>query len=130
MVSLRDPLRDTLEFRKFAWGCVGGCVILLLPLLKAFQYRVFARWVYTPLFAAVALFGALLVMGSGPTGSDAKVNLGPIQPVELIKILIILFLAGYFAENWERLRDLHQKAFVPAAHALSSRFLGLNTHCP
>jgi len=113
MVSLRDPLRDTLEFRKFAWGCVGGCVILLLPLLRVFQYRVFARWIYTPLFAAVALFGALLVMGSGPTGSDAKVNLGPFQPVELIKILVVLFLAGYFATNWERLRDLRQKAFVP-----------------
>ncbi len=76
---------------------------------------VFARWIYTPLFAAVGLFLALLVMGSGPTGSDAKVNLGPIQPVELIKILIILFLAGYFAQNWERLRDLHQKAFVPGS---------------
>ena len=113
MVSLRDPLRDTLEFRKFAWGCVCGCVILLLPLLRAFQYRVFARWIYTPLFAAVALFGALLVFGSGPTGSDAKVNLGPFQPVELIKIFITLFLAGYFAANWERLRDLHQKSFVP-----------------
>lgn len=113
MVSLRDPLRDTLEFRKFAWGCVGGCILLLLPLLRAFQYRVFAQWVYTPLFAAVALFGALLAFGSGPTGSDAKVNLGPFQPVELIKILIVLFLAGYFALNWERLRDLHQKAFVP-----------------
>jgi cell division protein FtsI/penicillin-binding protein 2/cell division protein FtsW (lipid II flippase) len=113
MVSLRDPLRDTLEFRKFAWGCVAGCIVLLLPLLRAFQYRVFSRWVYTPLFAAVALFGALLAMGSGPTGSDAKVNLGPFQPVELIKILIVLFLAGYFAANWERLRDLRQKTFVP-----------------
>ena len=115
MVSLRDPLRDTLEFRKFAWGCVVGCLVLLLPLLRAFQYRVFSRWIYTPLFVAVGLFGALLVMGSGPTGSDAKVNLGPFQPVELIKILIVLFLAGYFAANWERLRDLHQKTFVPRA---------------
>jgi cell division protein FtsW (lipid II flippase)/cell division protein FtsI/penicillin-binding protein 2 len=113
MVSLRDPLRDTLEFRKFAWGCVAGCIVLLLPLLRAFQYRVFARWIYTPLFAAVALFCGLLALGSGPTGSDAKVNLGPFQPVELIKILIVLFLAGYFAANWERLRDLRQKAFVP-----------------
>jgi cell division protein FtsW (lipid II flippase)/cell division protein FtsI/penicillin-binding protein 2 len=113
MVSLRDPLRDTLEFRKFAWGCVGGCILLLLPLLRAFQYRVFARWIYTPLFVAVGLFVSLLVLGSGPTGSDAKVNLGPFQPVELIKILIVLFLAGYFAANWERLRDLRQKSFVP-----------------
>jgi cell division protein FtsI/penicillin-binding protein 2/cell division protein FtsW (lipid II flippase) len=113
MVSLRDPLRDTLEFYKFAWGSVCGCLILLLPLLRIFQYRVFSRWIYTPLFAAVALFGGLLVLGSGPTGTDVKVNLGPFQPVELIKILIVLFLAGYFANNWERLRDLHQKAFVP-----------------
>ena len=113
MVSLRDPLRDTLEFRKFAWGSVCGCLILLLPLLRFFQYRVFARWIYTPLFTAIALFGALLVLGSGPTGTDVKVNLGPFQPVELIKILIVLFLAGYFAQNWERLRDLHQKTFVP-----------------
>lgn len=115
MVSLRDPLRDTLEFHKFAWGNILGCAILLLPLLRAFQYRVFARWIYTPLFVAVGLFLALVVMGSGPTGSDAKVNLGPFQPVEVIKVLIVLFLAGYFAANWERLRDLHQKAFIPAA---------------
>ncbi len=52
------------------------------------------------IFSGVGLFLALLVMGSGPKGSDAKVNLGSFQPVELIKILIILFLAGYFAANW------------------------------
>lgn len=112
MVSLRDPLRDTLEFKKFAWGVVIGCALLLLPLFRAFQYRNFSRWVYTPLLAAFALFLALLRLGSGPTGSDAKVNLGPFQPVEVIKILLVLFMAGYFAQNWERLRDLHQKRFV------------------
>ena len=115
MVSLRDPLRDTLEFKKFAWGVLIGCALLLLPLFRFFQYRVFSRWIYTPLFAAIGLFLGLFAFGSGPTGSDAKVNLGPFQPVELIKILIVFFLAGYFAQNWERLRDLHQKAFIPRA---------------
>ncbi len=113
MVSLRDPLRDTLEFKKFAWGVVLGCGILLLPLLRLFQYRNFSRWIYTPLLLAFALFLALLKFGSGPTGSDAKVNLGPFQPVEVIKVLLVFFMAGYFAHNWERLRDLHQKQFVP-----------------
>jgi cell division protein FtsW (lipid II flippase)/cell division protein FtsI/penicillin-binding protein 2 len=113
MVSLRDPLRDTLEFKKFAWGVLLGCAMLLLPLVKPFQYRSFSRWIYTPLLTAFALFLALLRFGSGPTGSDAKVNLGPFQPVELIKVLLVFFLAGYFAHNWERLRDLHQKTFVP-----------------
>ena len=113
MVSLRDPLRDTLEFKKFAWGCVAGCALLLLPLFKLFDYRRFAKMVYTPLLLALALFAALLVLGSGPTGSDAKVNLGPFQPVEAIKVLVVFFLAAYFAKNWERLRDLHQKSLVP-----------------
>ena len=29
--------------------------------------------------------------------------------MEVIKILLVLFLAGYFARNWERLRDLREK---------------------
>ncbi len=113
MVSLRDPLRDTLEFKKFASGVLLGCGLLLLPLFRLFQYRNFSRWIYTPLLVAFALFLGLLAFGSGPTGSDAKVNLGPFQPVEVIKLLLVFFMAGYFAHNWERLRDLHQKQFVP-----------------
>lgn len=110
-VSLRDPLRDTLEFRKFAWGVALGCSMLLLPLLRVFHYRRFSRWTYTPLLAALALFVLLFARGSGPTGSDARVNLGPFQPVELIKILIVFFLAGYFTRKWEWLRDLRTRRF-------------------
>jgi cell division protein FtsW (lipid II flippase) len=112
-VSLRDPLRDTLEFSKFAWGVALGCLVLLLPSLRAFNYQRFSTWCYTPLFAALALFILLMRLGSGPTGNDAKVNLGPFQPVEVIKILLVFFLAGYFARNWERLRDLREKKLLP-----------------
>ena len=112
-VSLRDPLRDTLEFKKFAWGAALGCILLLLPLLRFFQVRNFSHWVYTPLWLSLFLFAALLIRGSGPTGSDARVNLGPFQPVELIKVLLVFFLAGYFARRWEWLRELHQKRLVP-----------------
>ena len=109
MLSIRDPLRDTLEFRKFALGAFFGCLLLLLPLLRAFDYRRLADWIYTPLWAAFVLFALLLRFGRGPGSSDQQVNLGPFQPVEIIKILVVLFLAGYFARNWERLRDLRQK---------------------
>lgn len=108
-VSLKDPLRDTLEFEKFAWGVAVGCCLLLLPLLRVFHVRNFSSWVYTPLLLALALFVLLMRLGSGPTGSDARVNLGPFQPVELIKILLVLFMAGYFARKWEWLRDLRMK---------------------
>ena len=114
-VSLRDPLRDTLEFSKFAWGVALGCVVLLAPALRIANYQRFAKLSYTPLFAAFLLFVLLIRFGSGPAGNDAKVNLGPFQPVEAIKILLVFFLAGYFARNWERLRDLREKRLVPRA---------------
>jgi cell division protein FtsI/penicillin-binding protein 2/cell division protein FtsW (lipid II flippase) len=120
-VSLRDPLRDTLEFSKFAWGVALGCLVLLLPSLRAFNYQRFSAWCYTPLFGALALFVLLMRFGSGPGGNDAKVNLGPFQPVEAIKILLVFFLAGYFTRNWERLRDLREKRLVPR----SLRWIGL-----
>jgi cell division protein FtsI/penicillin-binding protein 2/cell division protein FtsW (lipid II flippase) len=113
MVSLRDPLRDTLEFHKFAVGVAIGCLLLALPALKAFDYMRLADWCYTPLFAALALFGLLVVYGKGPVGNDSKVNLGPFQPVEPIKILLVLFLAGYFTRVQDRLRDLREKRVFP-----------------
>jgi cell division protein FtsI/penicillin-binding protein 2/cell division protein FtsW (lipid II flippase) len=118
MVSLRDPLRDTEEFAKFSKGVAIGAIFLLLPLIPAFDYRRLARLTYLPLLAAFTLFLGLLRFGTGPSGSDARVNLGPFQPVEFIKILLALFLAGYFAGKWERLRDLREKRFL--------RFLNLS----
>jgi cell division protein FtsW (lipid II flippase)/cell division protein FtsI/penicillin-binding protein 2 len=113
MADMRDPLRDTLEFRKFCLGVLLGCLLLALPAFKAFDYRRLSDWCYTPLAAALGLFALLLAFGRGPGGNDAKVNLGPFQPVEPIKILIVLFLAGYFTRNWERLRDLREKRGWP-----------------
>ena len=115
MASMRDPLRDTLEFHKFALGVFLGCLLLALPAIPWFDYRRLSDWCYTPLFGALLLFGLLLRFGRGPGGAtDIKVNLGPFQPVELIKILLVLFLAGYFTRNWERLRDLRERRLLPA----------------
>jgi cell division protein FtsI/penicillin-binding protein 2/cell division protein FtsW (lipid II flippase) len=109
MVSMRDPLRDTLEFHKFAIGVFLGSLLLALPAFGIFDYRRISGWCYTPLFAALGLFGLLMAFGRGPAGNDAKVNLGMFQPVELVKILLVMFLAGYFTRHWERLRDLREK---------------------
>ena len=108
MISLRDPLRDTLMFADFTEGVMAGCAALFLFSIPDYQRR-FSRLSYVPLLAAFALAVALELFGTGPGGSDAKVNLFFFQPVELIRILLVLFLAGYFAGNWDALRYLKQK---------------------
>src|SRR5688572_2450575 len=61
---------------------------------------------YAPLFVAFLLSALLMIFGSGPTGSDAKVNLWGFQPVEPIRLLVVLYLAAFFSQRWQYLRTL------------------------
>ncbi len=108
MISLRDPLRDNLLFADFTQGVIAGCVALVVFSVPDYE-RQLRKLSYVPLAGALLLAIALGIFGSGPGGSDAKVNLFFFQPVELIRILIVFFLAGYFAQNWDALRQLKQR---------------------
>ncbi len=107
MVSLRDPLRDNLLFADFAQGAAIGC--LLLAVISTLDLRRLTGGVtFLPLIASFVLSLLLIVFGSGPGASDAKVNLLGFQPVEIIRLLLILFLAGYFATRWDVLRHARE----------------------
>ncbi|HTQ55680.1 MAG TPA: FtsW/RodA/SpoVE family cell cycle protein [Bryobacteraceae bacterium] len=108
MISLRDPVRDSLLFVDFAQGVAAGCV--LLAIASAVDYeRLLGKLSFVPLLASFALSVLLIVFGYGPGTSDAKVNLFGFQPVELIRVLLILFLAGYFAQRWDVLRHAREQ---------------------
>ena len=108
MITLRDPVRDTLAFLSFAEGVAAGCIVLALA--SAIDYRrSIGKLSYVFLIASFLLSAGLILFGSGPTGSDAKVNLLGFQPAEVIRVLIVFFLAGYFAERWEFLRTLRDQ---------------------
>lgn len=113
MVALRDPLRDTPIFVPFGQGVAAGCIVMLIASLVDWD-ELTAGYSFVPLLGAIVLSGALIVLGKGPAGSDARVNLGPFQPVEAIKILLVFFVAGYFAKRWPLLRDLREKRFFLA----------------
>jgi cell division protein FtsW (lipid II flippase) len=106
LLSRQDPLRDTTLFVRHTQLTAAG--LLCFALVSAIDLRRLARasFSYVPLAAALALSAALIVLGKGPTGSNAKVNLGPLQPVEFIRLLLALFLAGYFAKRWDLLRQV------------------------
>lgn len=109
MVSLRDPLRDQMLFARFAEGTLLGGAALVLCAIPSYERTVLRRLAFIPLIGALALSIALVALGGGPAGSDARVNLFGAQPMELIRVLLVLFLAGYFATRWELLRELNER---------------------
>lgn len=111
LVSRADPLRDSLTFVRFAEGTVGGVAVMAAVSLVDFGAAAFMTLSYLPLIVALSLSMLLMFFGSGPGTSGAKVNLGPVQPIEAIRLLLALFLAGWFARRWELLRDVRSPMF-------------------
>jgi len=114
LLSLQDPLRDrffakdSLEY--LAIGFISMIAILFFN-LRRFNadsgfYRMFVfknnekaanGWPW--IAAALVLLFLTIRFGTGPEGSGVKVNLFIFQPSEIVKYLVILFLAGFFAVN-------------------------------
>jgi len=104
LVSRPDPLRDGLLFVRYAQTATLGLGIMAALSCIDFTGPRLVDLSYVPLAGALSLSLLLVVFGSGPGASSAKVNLGPLQPVEVTRLLLALFLAGYFARRWELLR--------------------------
>ena len=108
MISMRDPLRDTEAAIAVIHGAIYGCIALAALAFVDFENPRFKRSTIVPFAAAVILAAALLVFGSGPGTSGAKVNLLGMQPIEVIRLLAVFALASYFARRWEQLREISQ----------------------
>ncbi|PWU21424.1 MAG: hypothetical protein C5B48_11350, partial [Candidatus Rokuibacteriota bacterium] len=106
LLGRADPLRDSLTFVRFVEGTIVGLVAMTAVSLVDFGAAGFVKLSYLPLIVALSLSALLILFGSGPGTSNAKVNLGPVQPIEAIRLLLALFLAGLFARRWELLREL------------------------
>ncbi|WP_207496138.1 FtsW/RodA/SpoVE family cell cycle protein [Aridibaculum aurantiacum] len=114
LLSLQDPLRDRFLAKNTLYyfgGGIAGIILMLLFNLRQFTtdslfYRAFVfkgnrraanGWPW--IFAALGLLVLTVFFGTGPEGSGVKVNLFGFQPSEIVKFLVLFFLAGYFATN-------------------------------
>ncbi|HEU4471101.1 MAG TPA: FtsW/RodA/SpoVE family cell cycle protein [Flavisolibacter sp.] len=113
LLSLQDPLRDRFLAHNTLWYFIGGIVgiaILLFvnlrrftidsPLFRLFLFRrpsAANGWPWAA--AAAGLLVLTILFGSGPEGSGVKVNLFGFQPSEIVKFLLLVFLAGFFTAN-------------------------------
>jgi len=109
LLSRPDPLRDIPLFVRYSQGVMLGLGLMSACSLADFSRAAFVEFSYLPLAAALGLCALLVAFGSGPGRSGAKVNLGPVQPIEAIRLLLAFFLAGYFSRRWELLRGLRSR---------------------
>ncbi len=112
MLALRDPLRDTVTASAFVSGIVLGLPALLAASEAELEASRLRRAVIPPLGLALGLAALLLVFGKGPGSSGVKVNLLGFQPVEVIRLLVMLSLAAYFAQRLDFLRELSEPSTV------------------
>ena len=118
MLTRPDPLRDTLLLVRYTQGVAIALGICAAVSLVNVRKAAFLGWSYLSLGAALLLSLVLIAFGSGPGSSGAKVNLGPVQPIEAIRLFIAVFLAGYLGRRWELVRQLRERTIrghqVPA----------------
>ena len=114
LLSLQDPLRDrflakdTLMY--LAMGFAAMIAMLLFNMRRftadsaLYRLLIFKNnrkaangWPW--IVIAIGLLALTIRFGSGPEGSGVKVNLFGFQPSEIVKYLVIIFLAGFFAAN-------------------------------
>ncbi|MBE3575420.1 MAG: rod shape-determining protein RodA [Firmicutes bacterium] len=99
---LGGPGFNALVLRQVVGAATG---LLAMAVMIVVDYRVWEKWT-TPLYIfSLLLLVAVLVLGREVNGSKSWLYLGPLgsfQPSELVKVLVVVGLAGMLAEK----RDL------------------------
>jgi cell division protein FtsW (lipid II flippase) len=98
--------------RQMVWLVLSTLVLLGVALIPR-DLRWLRRYRYTWLFAGLALLATTLVVGVNPSGFGARLWLGAggiyFQPSELLKLLLLVFLASYLEDRREALVEVEAR---------------------
>jgi cell division protein FtsW (lipid II flippase) len=101
-------LAPNFAVRQAIWSLLGLAVMLTVA-LGLRDLRLLRRYRYTWLISGLALLALTLVFGVNPAGTGARLWLGLagfyFQPSELLKLLMVIFLASYLAQKRPLLTD-------------------------
>jgi len=121
-------LSSDLAHRQEIWLLLSlGLAIGAGPTFDAF--RRFAAFKYVWVLASIVLFGFVAIFGQEVNGAKLWIRIGPVQyePVELIKLFIVLFMAGYLAETADVLAAAKPWSIRSNLKYLGPLFVGWST---
>lgn len=100
-----NPFRADWPGPGFGMGvCLASVVAAVVVLFPWDPAALFRRGHIAIGASVVLLFAALALFGQAPGGSDQRINLGPVQPIEAVKILAVAFLAEELGRRYGKLR--------------------------
>jgi cell division protein FtsW (lipid II flippase) len=102
-LEANEPFYATLG-RNHLIYLAGGFALLLFCAVTPFSLELLRRYKYTALAASLGLLLVTFVLGTSVGGARLWLELGPIriQPSEIVKVTLVIFLAAYLSEK----RDL------------------------
>lgn len=106
-LTLISRLAPPFALRQTIWLAVSAVALVAVVALLPPHLRVLKRFRYTWLLLGVLLLAATLIFGVNPSGSELAPQLWLgfriifFQPSEILKLLLIVFLASYLAEKRE-----------------------------
>jgi rod shape determining protein RodA len=105
-VSLSDQGLGSLNFKKQAFSGFLGVAGLLF--LSFYDYRAFNVYSTKLYFLGLAILGWVIFWGTKVHGTTGWIGLGGFnfQPVELIKLIVVVFLASFLSKKKDQLTTI------------------------
>jgi cell division protein FtsW (lipid II flippase) len=124
-LSVVTRLEPGLAQRQVVW--LAFSLVLAIAAGPAFErFRVLAAYKYIWILGSIVLFGALAVFGQEVNGARLWIRVGGLQfePVEIIKLFVVLFMASYLAETADVIARTRWWSLRANAKYLGPLFLG------
>lgn len=109
-ILLVDRLAPNFLPRQVMWVCLSTAALLAVAIWPR-HLQLLQRYRYTWLMGGLLLLAATLIFGVNPSGFGAQqwlklpfLSIIYFQPSELLKLLLVIFLASYFADREELLK--------------------------
>ena len=98
--------------------------VVLGPIFR--RFRIFAAYKYIWIVVAIGLFATLAVFGQEVNGAKLWIRFGGVQfePVEVIKLLVVFFMASYLAETADVIARTRPWSLRANAKYLGPLFIG------
>ncbi|GAC1305059.1 MAG: FtsW/RodA/SpoVE family cell cycle protein [Vulcanimicrobiaceae bacterium] len=121
-------LSSDLAHRQEIWLLISlGIAIAAGPTFDTF--RRLSTYKYVWVLGSIVLFGVVAVFGQEVNGAKLWIRIGPVQyePVELIKLFIVFFMAAYLAETADVLATARAWSIRANLKHLGPLFIGWAT---